>query len=115
MQCITGVDTSGANHLLQLILESSNVSEILLMRCFDHVLHQRIMRGRAITQNEHALFTLPKSPEGSASALSYDLRDQSEAGSARLSTRTPEVESIIRNLLCGRVEEAAAGFRTIQC
>ena len=81
MQCITGIDTSGANHLLQLILESSNVSEILFMWCFDHVLHQRIMRARSITQNEHALFTLPKSPEGSASALSYDLSVQSETGS----------------------------------
>jgi hypothetical protein len=60
MQRITGVDTGDANHLLQLILESSNVPEILLMRCSDHILHQRIMWAQAMTQNEHARFTLSK-------------------------------------------------------
>jgi hypothetical protein len=109
-----GIDTVSANHFLKLILESSNVQEILLMWCFDHVLQQRIQWARGMTQNAHARFNLPKSPEGSTSALSYDLRVPSEAGSARLLTPTPEVENIIRNLLCGRMEEAAAEFRTIQ-
>ncbi len=81
-----------------MILESSNVPEILLIRCFDHVLHQRIMWVRALTQNEHARFTLPKSPEGSASALSYDLRAPSEAGSARLSTPTQD-ETPLENII----------------
>ena len=120
VQRLAGIDPSGANQLLHVILESSDVSEVLLMRCFDQVLQQRIMetRGlRIVTDNEHARFVVPKSisrEEGSVSALSHDLRAQSEAGSARLHTPTPEIEDIVRDLLCGRMQEADAGFRT-QC
>ncbi len=46
--------------------------------------------------------------------LSYVFRAQSEAGSVKLPTPSLKVESIIKDLLCGRVDETAAGFRNIQ-
>jgi hypothetical protein len=83
------------------------------MRCFDQVLYQRILEAK----DERARFAGPKllaREEGSTSNLSYDFRAQSEAGSAKLPTPSLQVESIIKDLLCGRVDEAAAGFRNIQ-
>ena len=41
--CLTGVAQSDANQILHVILESSDVFEVLRMRCFDQVLHQRIL------------------------------------------------------------------------
>ena len=89
------------------------------MRCFDQVLHQRIMEAHLLAkQNDRTRFTVPKSlarDQGSESISAPDFRSQSKAGSARLQTPTPEFENIIRVFLCGRVKEAAAGLRTIQC
>jgi hypothetical protein len=117
--CLTGIDPSEVNHLLHVILESSDVFEVLHMRCFDQVLHQRIMEAHLIEkQNDHARFAMPKSlarDEGSASISYPDFRSQLEAGSARLQTPSPQVKSIIRDLLCGRVEEAAGAFLNLQC
>ena len=48
------------------------------------------------------------------SASYHDLRAKSEAGSARIQTPTPEIESIVKDLLSGRVEEAASALSNIQ-
>ncbi len=83
------------------------------MRCFDQVLYQRILEAK----HERVRFAGPKllaREEGSASNLSSDFRAQSEAGSAKIPTPSLQVESIIMDLLYGRVDEAAAGFRNIQ-
>jgi hypothetical protein len=101
--CLTGIDPSEASHLLHVIVESSDVFEVLRMRCFDQVLHQPIMEAHLIAkQNDRARFAVTKSlarDEGSASISSPDFRSQSEAGSVRLQTPSPQVESIIRDLL----------------
>ena len=38
VQHLAGLDPIGAQHLLQVIFEHSDVSEVLLMRCFDQAL-----------------------------------------------------------------------------
>ena len=97
VQRLAGLDPIGVQHLLQLIFEHSDVSEVLLMRCFGQALQQHIAEARTCM-----------------SASYHDLRAKSEAGSARIQTPTPEIESIIKDLLSGRVEEAAAALSNIQ-
>jgi hypothetical protein len=115
VQRLAGLDPSGAQHILQFILEHSDVSEVLLMRCFDQVLQQRIAEARTcMSDSSHEIESLTCDVHACLTHL-MRLRAKSEAGSAKIQTPTPEVESIIRDLLCGRVEEAAAAFRSIQC
>jgi hypothetical protein len=110
---LTGMDLSDAHQILHVILESSDFFEVLRMRCFDQVLLQRIH----VAKNERARVAGPKflpREEGSVSNSSHDFRAQSEAGSARLPTPSSQVENIIRNLLCGQVDEAAAELSNIR-
>ena len=97
VQRLAGLNPIGAQHLLQVIFEHSDVSEVLLMRCLDQALQQHIAEARSCM-----------------SASYHDLRAKSEAGSARIQTPTPEIESIVKDLLSGRVEEAAAALSNIQ-
>ena len=69
VQRLAGLDQIGAQHLLQVIFEHSDVSEVLLMRCFDQALQQHIAEARSCM-----------------SASYHDLRAKSEAGSARIQT-----------------------------
>jgi len=54
--CLTGVSQSEANQILHGILESSDSFEVLRMRCFDQVLHQRILESK----HERVRFAGPK-------------------------------------------------------
>jgi hypothetical protein len=59
------------------------------MQCSDQALQQHIVEARSCM-----------------SASYHDLLAKSEAGSARIQTPIPEIESIVKDLLSGRVEEA---------
>jgi hypothetical protein len=59
---LTGIDPSETSHLLHVILEISDVFEVLRMRFIDQVLHQRIMEAHLLAkQNDRASFAVPKS------------------------------------------------------
>ena len=47
VQRLTGLDPVGVQHLLQLIFEHSDVSEVLLTWCFDQEIHQHITEARS--------------------------------------------------------------------
>jgi hypothetical protein len=63
--CLTGIALSDAHQILHVILESSDLFEVLRMRCFDQVLLQRIH----VAKNERARVAGPKISSGTCYAV----------------------------------------------
>lgn len=126
---ITGDNRERSDELLHMILDESDVLEILRLRCFPNALpirmmgiQEREMKARFAQNSVMGISSIPRGG-GSAFAQSDSTSTsgpaRSDASSGIYATSasaapSQKVESIIKDLLSGRWEQAAAALNGIQ-